>query len=115
MCSARRFCFAILADLNSGRIYTDQQENVPSTIIQQYEIIFVAYVYDINAILAIPLKTRTSQTMVSTFEQVIKYLDKQDCKTIVNMIDMECSNVVEQCINNNNIVIELCHQKSLSE
>ena len=56
MCGARCVFFAILADLNRGRIYMDQ---TGTFLVQSYnnmKLILVAYVYDIIAILAIPLQ-----------------------------------------------------------
>ena len=88
-------------------MYIDQTGMFPVQSYNNMKLIFVEHVYDINEILAIPLKSRTSQSMVGAFEQVIKYLDKRDYKSIVNVMDNEGSKVVEQYINNDNFDIEL--------
>ena len=50
--------------------------------------------------------------MVGAFEQVIKQLEEQDCKPIVNVKNNECSKGVEQNINNNDIDNNLCSAKN---
>ena len=76
-------------------MYTAQRETFPVQSYNNIQLISLIYVYDINVILAIPLKTRTSQSIVGAFKTVIKYLDKRNCKPIVNVMENECSKVVE--------------------
>ena len=45
------FCFAALADANTGTMYTDLPGPFPVQSFTSMQYIFVAYVYDINTIL----------------------------------------------------------------
>ena len=52
------FCFTTLADTNTGTIYTDLTGRFPVQSFQGHQYIFCTYVYDANAILVCPLKSR---------------------------------------------------------
>ena len=105
-------CYAVWADIKSGKMFTDQTGTFPVRSFNNMKLIFVAYVYDINAILAVPLKSRTKEAMTDAFTQVIHYLNKQECKPKVNVMDNECSKAVEEHIKGHGIDIELCPPKN---
>ena len=70
----------ILANLNTGMMYTDQIGTFPVRSYNNMKFIFVAYIYDIDTILAVPLKTKILGSMVGAFKKALKILDKHNCK-----------------------------------
>ena len=52
------FCFAALADQIKGKIYTDLPGRFPLRSYRNNQYIFLAIVYDLNAIIVRPMKTR---------------------------------------------------------
>jgi hypothetical protein len=52
VCSLQEmFCFAALADTNTGTMYTDITRAFPVRSFKNMQFIFVAYIYDPNAII----------------------------------------------------------------
>jgi len=45
------FCFAALADMQTGTIHTDGTGAFPVQSFRNMQYVFVAYIYDLNAIL----------------------------------------------------------------
>jgi hypothetical protein len=68
------FCFAALADANTGTMYTDLTGSFPVWLFKNMQYIFVAYVDDLNAIIIRAMPTRTNAAMITTFKEVIKVL-----------------------------------------
>ena len=48
------FCFAALANANTGTMYKDLTGAFPVRSFKNMQYVFVAYVYDLNAIIACP-------------------------------------------------------------
>ena len=80
------YCCAILDNLNTGMMYTGQTGLFPLRSNRNIKLNFMAYIYDINTILAVPLKTRTSESMMGAFNKVLNILDKHNCNLRVNVI-----------------------------
>ena len=113
VCAVRdMYCYPILADLNTCMMYSDQTGTFPVQSYSNMQLTFVAYIYDINAIIGVPLKTRTSESMIGAFQKVLKMMEKSNCKPVVNVMDNECSKAVQEYIISNNIDIELCPPKN---
>jgi hypothetical protein len=55
--NASIFCFAALADKNQGTIYTNYTGNLPTHALDNQQLFFVAYHYNINYIFALPMLT----------------------------------------------------------
>ena len=78
ICSAIKnelFCFAALADNIPGVLYSDQTGRFPVRSYAGNQYIFIAYVYDENAILMRPLKDQSDNSMVKVFREIYDYLD----------------------------------------
>ena len=101
------FCFAALADANTGTMYTDLPGPFPVRSFTSMQYIFVAYVYDINTILARPMQNRSAESMQKAFQDIITHLDNKGCKPRLNVMDNECSKIVEQYVTSQNIDIQL--------
>jgi hypothetical protein len=68
------FCFAALADTITGTMYTDITGAFPVCSFKSMQYIFVAYVYDLNAIIVRAMPSRTDASMVTAFTEVITTL-----------------------------------------
>ena len=99
VCAVRDvYCYAILADLNTGIMYSDQTGTFPVGSYSNMQLIFVAYIFDINAIIGLPLKTRTSESIIGAFQKVVKMTEKSNCKPVVSVMNNECSKAVQKYV-----------------
>ena len=81
ICATRDFvCYTITADRKTGTMFTDQTGNFPVRSYNNMMYIFVAYIYDANAILMIPLPNKTKEAHVDAFKQVLKRVVRGGCK-----------------------------------
>ncbi len=68
------FCIDALADANTETMYTDLTGSFPVRLFKNMQYIFVAYVYDLNAIILCAMPTRTHAAMITAFKEVIRVL-----------------------------------------
>jgi hypothetical protein len=113
------FCFAALADANTGTMYTDLTSSFPVWSFKNMQYIFVAYVNDLNAIIIHAMPTCTDAAMITTFKKVIKVLRTHGYHPALNVMDNECSTMVERYIRSEKINIQLVpphnHQANAAE
>ncbi len=64
------FCFTALADAITGTMYTDITGAFPVRSFKGRQYIFVASVYDLNAIIVRAMPSRTDAAMVTAFNEV---------------------------------------------
>ena len=69
--------------------------------------LFVAYVYDANAILVVPMPTREDAQMIKAFDVILATLQPRHLTPTLNVMDNECSTAVAKYITNNDINIQL--------
>ncbi len=67
----------------------------------------MAYVYDLNAIIVRAMPTRTDATMITTFKEVIEVLQIRGYHPALNVMDNECSTMVERYVQLEKINIQL--------
>ncbi len=67
----------------------------------------MAYVYDLNAIIVCAMPTRTNAAMITAFKEVIKGLQTRGYHPALNVMDNECSTMVESYIWSEKINIQL--------
>ncbi len=101
------FCFAALADANTGTMYTDLTGAFPVWSFKNMQYIFVAYIYDLNAIIVCAMPSRTNAAMITAFKEVIAVLQTRGYRPALNVMDKECSTTVEKYIRSENINIQL--------
>ena len=58
------FCFAALANTITGTMYTDITGAFPVRSFKSMQYVFIAYVYDLNAIIVRTMPSHTDATMV---------------------------------------------------
>jgi hypothetical protein len=77
-------CFAAFADANTRTMYTDLTGSFPVRSFKNMQYIFVAYVYDLNAIIVRAMPTRTNAAMITAFKEVIKVLQTRGYHPALN-------------------------------
>jgi hypothetical protein len=101
------FCFAALADANTGTMYTDLTGAFPVQSFKKMQYIFVAYIYDLNAIIVRPMASRTDASFIAAFTEVFAILRARDYQPALNVTDNKCSKAVEKHIRANKMTIQL--------
>ncbi len=120
VCSLQEmFCFATLADANTGTMYTDLTGAFPVRSFKNMQYIFVAYIYDLNAIIVGPMPSRANAAMIAAFTEVFTVLWARDYQPALNVMDNECSKTMEKHIRANRMNIQLVsphnHQVNATE
>ena len=67
--------YTALAVTRTGTIYTDLPGPFPVRSIRNMQYIFVCYVYEANAILVRPMKSRNDACMVAAYQDIYEYLE----------------------------------------
>jgi hypothetical protein len=101
------FCFTVLANANTGTMYTDLFGASPVRLFKNMQYIFVAYIYDLSAIIVCPMPSHTNASMISAFTEVFAILRSQYYQPALNVVDKKCSKVVETHICTNKMTIQL--------
>ncbi len=113
------FCFAALTNANTGTMYTDLTSSFPVWSFKNMQYIFVAYVYDLNAIIVHAMPTGTDTAMITAFKEVITVLQTHGYRPALNVMNNKCSTAVEQYIRSEKINIQLVpphnHQANAAE
>jgi metal-sulfur cluster biosynthetic enzyme len=107
------FCFAALANTITGTMYTDITGAFPVRSFKSMQYIFVAYVYDLNAIIVRAMPSRTDASMVTAFREVITTLKTGGYCPALNVMDNECSAAVEKYIRSGQINIQLAPRTTI--
>ena len=100
------FCFAALADTMAKTLYTDITGCFPVRSYRGHQYIFLAYVYDVNAILVRPMKSRTNTSIQSAFTDVYDYLKQRNLTPKLHVMDNECSKDIQRFVKANNTKIQ---------
>jgi hypothetical protein len=101
------FCFAALANAITSTMYTDITGAFPVQSFKSMQHIFVAYVYDLNAIIVFAMPSCTDASMVTSFSKVITILKAGGYQPALNVMNNECSAAVKKYIKSENINIQL--------
>jgi hypothetical protein len=101
------FCFAALANLNTGTMYTNLPGAFPIHSFKSMQYIFVAYIYDLNAILVHAMPSKNNATMITALTKILVTLAARGYKPTMNIMDNVCSNTVEAYIKSNKMDIHL--------
>ena len=96
-------CYAALADTITGTIYTDLPGPFPVRSIRNMQYIFVCYVYEANAILVRPMKSRSDACMVAAYQDIYEYLESVNQKPTLNVTDNEASKAVQNYIKSKHV------------
>jgi hypothetical protein len=69
------FCFAVLANAIMGTMYSNITGTFPVRSFKSMQYLFVAYIYDLNAIILWAMPSCTDASMVLAFTKVISILN----------------------------------------
>ncbi len=89
------FCFATLANLHTGAMYTDDTCAFPMRSFHNMQYMFVAYMYDLNAILVCAMPSKTNGSVVAAFTDILANLNACRYSPRLNVIDNAFSRAVE--------------------
>ncbi len=101
------FFFAALANATAGTMYTDITGAFPVQSFKNMQYIFVAYIYDLNAIIVCPMPNRTNASFIAAFTEVFHILQARQYQPVLNVTDNKCSKAVEKHIKKNKMKIQL--------
>jgi len=101
------FCFAVLADMHTGTMYTDGTGALPVQSFRNMQYVFVAYMYDLNAILVRAMPSKNVGEMIVAFKDILATLNTRGYVPTLNVMDNECSKAVEAQIQSHNMDIHL--------
>ncbi len=99
--------FCRLADATTGTMYTDLTGAFPGRSFKNMIYIFVAYIYDLNAIIVCPMASRTDASFIAAFTKVFAILHARDYQPALNVMDNKCPKAVEKHIRTNRMTIQL--------
>jgi hypothetical protein len=83
------FCFATLANLNTGTMYTNLPGAFPVRSFRSMQYIFVAYIYDLNAILVRAMPSKNDGAMINAFTDTLATLAAPNYYPTLNVMDNE--------------------------
>jgi hypothetical protein len=81
------FYFAALADAMLGMMYTNINGAFPIRSFKIMKYIFVAYIYDLNAIIVQPMPSCTNSLFIAAFSKVFAILCACNCQPALNVMD----------------------------
>jgi hypothetical protein len=96
ICTAHdMFCFAALANLHTSTMYTDHTGAFPVRSFKNMQYIFVAYIYDLNAILVHAMPSKNNAAMIAAFSNIFSTLAAHGYAPTLNVMDNKCFKAVE--------------------
>jgi hypothetical protein len=108
ICAAHdMFCFAALADLHTGTMYTDLTGAFPVRSFKNIQYVFVAYIYDLNAILVHAMPSKNNAAMIAAFSDIFSTLAAHGYAPTLIIMDNKCSKAVEAHIKANKMNVHL--------
>ena len=81
-----------------GTIYTDPTGRFPTTSSRGMNYILIVYVYNCNAILARPMKNRSSKETIKVYKEIYRYLELRGMKPRLHKLDNEVSEALKEFI-----------------
>ncbi len=101
------FCFAALANLHMGTMYADLTGAFPVRSFKNMQYIFVAYIYNLNAILVSAMPSKNNAAMIAAFSDIFSTLAAHGYAPTLNVKDNKCSKAVEVHIKANKMNVHL--------
>ncbi len=101
------FCFAALTNAITGTMYTNITGTFPVRSFKSMQYVFVAYIYNINAIIVRAMPSCTDASMLQSFTKVISILKSSGYHPALNIMDNKCSAAVQKYIRSEAVNIQL--------
>jgi hypothetical protein len=99
--------FVYAATIDAGQIYTDQTGRFPVVWSKVKKYIMILYDYDINAILAQPIKDRTAPELLKAFQFMEQELVARRLKPKLMKLDNEASTLLKAYLHQQDITFQL--------
>jgi hypothetical protein len=91
----------------TGQIYTDQPGKFITTSASGNKYVMVAYCYDSNAIIAMPMPNRNAQSLLTAYKQIHKLLTSRGFRPKFQRLDNEISGIFKDFLNKVDIDFQL--------
>jgi hypothetical protein len=95
------------AKIDAGKIYTDQTGRFPVVSRKGNKYIMILYDYDSNAILAQPMKDRTSPELLKAFQVMEQELVASGLRPKLMKLENEASKLLKMYLHQQNITFQL--------
>jgi hypothetical protein len=99
--------FVYAAIIDAGQIYTDQTGRFTVVSSRENKYIMILYHYDSNAILAQPIKDRTSPELLKAFQVMEQELVARGLKPKLMKLDNEASKLLKEYLRQQDIIFQL--------
>ena len=103
----------------AGKIYTDQTGKFPAASSRGYKYVLIMYVYDANAILAEPIKSRTAEDILAAYTKLIQHISTRGFKPTTHWLDNEASDILKKYDQEQTITYQLAppytHRRNAAE
>ena len=90
-----------------GIIYTNLTGQFPLQSYAGMQYFFIAYIYDQNYIMILPMKNRTDASMIEVFKEVYLPLQQKGSNPKLHVLDNECSKAIKNFVNSQKTAIQL--------
>jgi hypothetical protein len=111
--------YVYAATIDAGQIYTDQTGRFPVVSSKGNKYIMILYDYEKNAILAQPIKDRTSPELLKAFQIMEQELVAHGLKPKLMKLDNEASKLLKTYLHQQNITFQLVppysHRRNAAE
>ena len=100
------FCFAALADRHKGTIYTDCTGNLPVRALDNQQLFFIAYHYDVNYIFALPIQSTKGDDIIAAFTTIFDTLTSKGFAPAFNITDNQAAKAIKTFVTSRNCAIQ---------
>jgi hypothetical protein len=101
------FCFMAFADLQTRTMHTNHTSAFPVQSFRNMQYVFVAYIYDLNAILVCAMPSKTNGAMIADFTDILANLHARGYVPKLSIMDNKCSKAIEAHIQSKHMDIHL--------
>jgi hypothetical protein len=109
--------YAVVVD--QGQLYTDLTGKFPVRSIKGNYYVMVCYIYDLNYIKVVGMKSRSTSEWVKSYDSLYQELKVKGLKSKLQNLDNEASTALKNFFTVNNIVYQLvpphCHRRNVAE
>ena len=98
--------YAKVEPILTSTSYSDQTGRFPKQASRGYQYIFIYYDHDSNAILAEPIKSRSSADLTTAWQKCHAILASKNIASTMHVLDNEISNEMRQAINDTGTTVQ---------
>jgi hypothetical protein len=101
------FVGARIGDLNDNTLSSDLTGKFPIKAFSGNQVVFVAYAYGLNAILARGMRSRSDTEMIKAYTDIYEYLKSNGFKPQFHVSDNECSKTIKRFLKEQDTTLQL--------